>query len=251
MIWPVRVARRDAGSWGAIARALFVLAFVSAVAACGASPEGPLGSSRPVVRETSSTDSPPPALEAPPERIVSAPSAGAANAPVPTIAHRSSMSRVPDPGGGDADEPSARGSSGGTPRSDPRMPRRDLSEDEARGGHTLERHVGKTDEELRARLSRERQISAASTYTDRAVAETTVALALAEQSRRVKAWSDKRGGRPNLALDYHGPPGTAIGRTIRRGQRRSDACTDAVIVLRWDTRRDDYYVLTSYPERRR
>jgi hypothetical protein len=132
-----------------------------------------------------------------------------------------------------------------------RAARRDLSIDEGRGGHTLERHVGKTDDELGARLSRERQISAASTYTDLAAAETTVATALAEQSRRVKAWAGKRGARPNLALDYHGPPSATIGRTIRRGQRRSDPCADAVIVLRWDTRRDDYYVLTSYPERRR
>lgn len=132
-----------------------------------------------------------------------------------------------------------------------RAARRDLSVDEGRGGHTLERHVGKTDDELRERLSRERQISAASTYTDLAAAEATVATALAEQSSRVKAWADKRGARPNLALDYHGPPSATIGRTIRRGQRRSDPCTDAVIVLRWDTRRDDYYVLTSYPERRR
>ncbi len=132
-----------------------------------------------------------------------------------------------------------------------RAGRRDLSVDEGRGGHTLERHVGKSDDELRERLSRERQISAASTFSDLAAAEATVATALAEQSRRVKAWADKRGARPNLALDYHGPPSAIIGRTIRRGQRRSAPCSDAVIVLRWDTRRDDYYVLTSYPERRR
>src|SRR5689334_2318109 len=47
----------------------------------------------------------------------------------------------------------------------------DLSADEAMGGHTLQRHVGRTDAELRARLDREPQISSASTYTDRATAE--------------------------------------------------------------------------------
>jgi hypothetical protein len=41
--------------------------------------------------------------------------------------------------------------------------RRDLRADEALGGHTLARHVGKTDAELAARLKREPQISAAST----------------------------------------------------------------------------------------
>jgi hypothetical protein len=41
--------------------------------------------------------------------------------------------------------------------------RYDLSKDEERGGHTLERHVARADEELRQRLRRERNISAAST----------------------------------------------------------------------------------------
>ena len=56
--------------------------------------------------------------------------------------------------------------------------RYDLARDEARGGHTLSRHVGRTDEELRERLRRERNISAASTWTDREAAETTVVEAL-------------------------------------------------------------------------
>src|SRR5437660_1123632 len=57
-------------------------------------------------------------------------------------------------------------------------PTRDLSIDEAKGGHTLARHVGRTDAELRDRLRRE-QISSASTYTDRAAAEHAVGAALA------------------------------------------------------------------------
>jgi hypothetical protein len=39
--------------------------------------------------------------------------------------------------------------------------RYDLGHDEARGGHTLARHVARTDGELRERLARERNISAA------------------------------------------------------------------------------------------
>src|SRR5688572_22239367 len=52
--------------------------------------------------------------------------------------------------------------------------RRDLTADESRGGHTLARHVGRSDEQLRERLQRERGISAASTYTDRDTAERIV-----------------------------------------------------------------------------
>ena len=42
-----------------------------------------------------------------------------------------------------------------------------------------------------------------------------------------------------------------VGRSLRRGQQAAQRCADAVVVLRWDERRDDYYVLTSYPEVRR
>src|SRR5262249_4570432 len=57
----------------------------------------------------------------------------------------------------------------------PQQPRRaagdhDLSGDEAMGGHTLARHIGKTDAELIERLRQEPDISSASTYTDRQTA---------------------------------------------------------------------------------
>ena len=44
----------------------------------------------------------------------------------------------------------------------------DLSHDEDRGGHTLRKHVGRSDDQLRQRLARERNISAASTHYKRA-----------------------------------------------------------------------------------
>src|SRR5260370_39764619 len=46
-----------------------------------------------------------------------------------------------------------------------------LGRDEQRGGHTLARHVARTDEEVRERLAQERNISAASTRTRRETAE--------------------------------------------------------------------------------
>src|SRR5689334_10011971 len=59
-------------------------------------------------------------------------------------------------------------------QSNPATPTHDLSADEADGGHTLQRHVGKSDAELIERLKREPQISSASTYTDRATAERVI-----------------------------------------------------------------------------
>ena len=123
----------------------------------------------------------------------------------------------------------------------------DLGRDEQLGGHTLARHVGWSDDELLARLRREPDISAASTYSDRATAERIVASALAQDKRRVDAWAAREGSRPNLALDYRGARDDVIGRSIRRGRTIAQPCIDAVVVLRWQ-RAGGFIVLTSYPE---
>jgi len=125
-------------------------------------------------------------------------------------------------------------------------PSHDLSRDEEMGGHTLRKHVGRTDEQLRERLEDERGISAASTYTDRAAAEMAVGETLAQAHSRVEHWLDRPGGHaPNLALDYHGD--RPIGRTLHRGDSASQPCSDAKVVLRMSGQ-GEYYVLTSYPE---
>jgi Bacterial CdiA-CT RNAse A domain len=132
------------------------------------------------------------------------------------------------------------------PHTDPVATTHDLSVDEAAGGHTLQRHIAKSDANLLERLKREPQISSASTYTDRATAERVVGAALHTGSRAFASWRDRIGRRPNFVLHYRAD--RAIGRSIARGHSRSEPCDRAVIVLRWEERRQQYYVLTSYPE---
>jgi toxin YxiD len=125
--------------------------------------------------------------------------------------------------------------------------RYDLGRDEARGGHVLERHVGRTDEELRERLQHEPNISAASTWTDRETAEITIAEALLTERGRIDRWMRRGYRRANLALHYDA--GRTIGRSLRRGENQPGECSNAVIVLRADGS-DGFYVLTAYPEAR-
>jgi hypothetical protein len=115
------------------------------------------------------------------------------------------------------------------------------------GGHTLRKHVGRTDAELRERLQHEQKIAAASTWTDRATAEKAVGAALAENQEKVEHWLDRPGGHANLVLDYDGDPAHPVGRTLLRGSDQSEPCSHALIVLKWRADRN-YYVLTSYPE---
>ena len=130
----------------------------------------------------------------------------------------------------------------------PQAPRRDLRADEQCGGHTIARHVGRTDRELANRLRQQRDISAASTYPDLETAETVVGEALARERSRVAAWTARRGPRPNLAVRYRSAGRQPIGRSLRRGRSAPDPCFQAVVVLRWDARRGASCVLTSYPE---
>jgi hypothetical protein len=144
-------------------------------------------------------------------------------------------------------EPAAPAPAAAVPaRSEAASDRHDLSVDEALGGHTLARHVGRTDEQLRDRLRREPQISSASTYTDRPTAERVVGEALASAGRPFQSWRARSGRRPNFVLRYTAT-GT-IGRSMERGASQSVPCERALVVLRWDDRRQQFYVLTSYPE---
>jgi len=129
-------------------------------------------------------------------------------------------------------------------------PRYDLARAEALGGHTLARHVGRSDADLKERLRREPNITAASTYSDRPTAERVVARALALNRARVDQWLARKGSRPNLALDYRGDAQESIGRSLSRRSSQPVGCPDAVVVLRWDGRKG-FFVLTSYPEARR
>ena len=126
-------------------------------------------------------------------------------------------------------------------------PARDLSQDEAAGGHTLRKHVGRSDDELRQRLHHERNIAAASTWNDRETAEHAVGSALEQNRSQIDRWLNREGGHANLVIDYDGDPSRPIGRTLRRDADQTEPCSHATIVLKW-TGPNDFYVLTSYPE---
>ncbi len=62
--------------------------------------------------------------------------------------------------------------------SSPIAPGGGLAAHEAKGGHLLERHVGKTDEELVKRLEEQSYITGASTFYDRATAERLIQIVI-------------------------------------------------------------------------
>ncbi len=142
----------------------------------------------------------------------------------------------------DAGQPSPKPHDSTTP-----SPKRDLDQDERDHGHTLARHVGRTDQQLIDRMKAE-SISSASTYTDKESAERTCALALIQHKAKIDAWIAEGANRDKLAFDYRGDGRTQIGRSIHRGSTQSVPCYDAKVVL--IPRGNSFTVLTTYPEGR-
>lgn len=97
-----------------------------------------------------------------------------------------------------------------------------------------------------ARLKAEPDISAASTYLDRATAERAVGTVLARKSADVTKWEAKTGSRANLAVRY--TLDSTVGRSLKRGAKSAVDVRSVVVVLKWDG--DGWFVLTSYPEDR-
>jgi hypothetical protein len=155
-------------------------------------------------------------------------------------------------GSGTSTAPSSATASGAAPsspqaaaREETHGPRRTLEIDEQHGGHTLRKHVGRSDQELLERLQHE-NISASSTWTDRASAEEAVGEVL-EHNSKLERWLDRNGRKPNLVLDYHGSPEHPVGRCIVRGSTTVVPAYDATVVLK-SYGENDFYVLTAYPE---
>lgn len=122
-----------------------------------------------------------------------------------------------------------------------------LAAHEARGGHLIERHIGKTDEELLQRLESNSTITGASTFADRATAEkiTNEVLSNPRNTEKINRWLNNPDSKPTLPLRYRGTDIT--GRHVPKGSEIISEVTNARIVLKKD--RDGSFIITGYPER--
>jgi len=116
-----------------------------------------------------------------------------------------------------------------------------LHENEARGGHVLDKHVGKTDEELLARLKSEPHLREVSTFTDEATAERVIKAAIAENQDEIGKWL-KQNRSTRFEFDHSSP--ATLGRSVVRGTTGSVDRRVATIVL--VKAQKEFYVLTAY-----
>ena len=121
-----------------------------------------------------------------------------------------------------------------------------LAEEEAAGGHTIARHVARSEAQLRTRLLAEPRIPAASSFTSLRMAETVVSDTLRANAGQIRAWAAAANSTRPLTLTYAGS--SDIGYGVVRATGALTKMRKALIVLA-KTRQAGkvYFVLTSYP----
>lgn len=118
------------------------------------------------------------------------------------------------------------------------------------GGHAILKHVGKTQEELAARLklteNMVRKPNAISSFSNIDFAEASISKALSVNKEWIRAWAASQ-PRHNLTVTYN--TGKVIGYSLFRGSDKLAQATKVKVVLKYEMYNGKpYYILTAFPE---
>ncbi len=123
----------------------------------------------------------------------------------------------------------------------------DLAAEEAAGGHTILKHVGRTEAQLRARLAAQKGIKAASTFRTLSEAERWVSEAVRANRAAIEAWAKTAavGGKP-VSFPYQAA--SVVGEGVVRATGQLTQMTKLVVVFqRIQQQNRVYFLLTAYP----
>ncbi len=120
----------------------------------------------------------------------------------------------------------------------------DLQAQESAGSHLIERHVGKSDEDLSARLGSDKRIKAASTFSDLPTAEQAVQEIVNDNQSQIS--SLQPGQRIVLKKTFDNP----VGSVMQRGATSSVAANKVTLVLQGSNKPGlpGFMIVTGYPD---
>lgn len=128
--------------------------------------------------------------------------------------------------------------------STPLAPGGGLLAHEARGGHTVARHVARGIVDLTSRLRAEPGLPAASSFLSRAAAERGVSSGIAQNAGKIGDWL--KGTSSRLVVD--GDLASGLGHVLQRGKQMTEAASGIRIVLdRAPGTELGYIIRTAYP----
>ncbi len=120
-----------------------------------------------------------------------------------------------------------------------------LAEHEALGGHTILKHVGKTEGELRTRLLAEPGLPAASSFSSLRTAESVISEALKAEGTSIRAWA-ATGQRGRYRMIF--PAGRSVGYGVVRATDKLVEMHKVRCVLQATQQSGKlYFVLTAFP----
>ncbi len=111
------------------------------------------------------------------------------------------------------------------------------------GSHTLAKHQGKTDKQLKDRLRSHPVIRASSSFTSTHDAERFTETVLAAKRPEIDAWLESGRPRAGFSLDL----AQTVGRGLQRGEAIRDMTQVRVVLVADGRYQDGYRVFTSYP----
>jgi len=114
------------------------------------------------------------------------------------------------------------------------------------GGHAVAQHVGKSDQQLIARLSAEPKLKATSTFSDLYTAERAIGDTLRLNQTKVNEWLQSSSGPNRLVLPQS--LGYNVGRVISKGSKQSTNSQKVRLVIDKDPGAPKgFVIITSYP----
>ncbi|EIK57976.1 Rhs family protein [Pseudomonas fluorescens Q8r1-96] len=120
-----------------------------------------------------------------------------------------------------------------------------LAAHEARGGHLIEKHIGRTNAQLAQRLEAEPHIPAASTFPDRSTAEFSAARAIAANEQKIENFLAGPKEKTTIKNTFSQP----VGVSLLNGRTDYLPASKVLLVLKKDQRSPTgYFLLTGFPE---
>jgi hypothetical protein len=121
-----------------------------------------------------------------------------------------------------------------------------LAEEEAVGGHTIARHVARTEEQLQARLTAEARIPAASSFQSVRVAESVISDAFRVNAGQIRSWAAGAGNLSRMRIVYTAEK--AVGYGVVRATGKLEDMRKVLIVLQKTSQAGKaFFILTAYP----
>jgi hypothetical protein len=116
------------------------------------------------------------------------------------------------------------------------------------GGHTLLKHVGKTEAQMRARLAAEPKRSVVPSFTNQQAAEWAISEAMNANATLIKSWANSAGSYSRF--DFIFDVGRNVGCGVVRESGTVVPMSKVKIILKYQKYNGmPYYILTSYLER--